>query len=93
MKHFVILEDSRYEGRQWGTPEGVEGADWIKVNVAPENVRDTWDSINEAWLPYQEPVTDYPTEVVMKDIATGHPMKVVIKNGEVFTSGIDEEIF
>lgn len=41
--------------------------------------------------PTEPPAPVYPTETVMQDVQTGEPVKVIVKNGQVYVGGIDDE--
>lgn len=34
---------------------------------------------------------EYPTEFTVQDVGTGEPVKIIIKNGQIFLGGLDDE--
>lgn len=86
MRHFVILEDNRYEGRMWDTPIGDDGIDWIEVEIAPTSSKDTWNGAG--WTPYVEPL--YPSVAIITS-PNGTPYKIKVDdNGNLLTETLEE---
>ena len=65
----------------------IDGLTWIGESPAP-----TLQEVQNAWEDLQEnpPQPTLPTEFMVTYIGTGEPVKVVVKNGEVFVGGADE---
>lgn len=55
------------------------------MDMTPEEIAE----IEATEMTVTEPV--YPTENIMQDAGTGEPVKVVVKHGQVYVGGIDDE--
>ena len=83
MGYFITSGNVYYEGERIA-PEHIE---------VPERPSMNHDWIDGAWV-YTEPAAPqpvYPTETIMQDVDTGEPVKVIVKSGQVYVGGIEDE--
>ena len=76
MRHFAILPNYTYEGR-FGTPEGIQGVNWIEVFIAPDDPFNgpKWNPDLNIW----EEQSLYASETILRS-PNGNLFKITVSD-------------